>query len=93
LIGLQLTEEQIDNLTLLEIEKMLELHSKSLHDFKCMPYPKDYVTAELGNRLIYDEHSYDTEVLKAEFEELFRLMTGYENIVQLLLFLEILNLL
>jgi hypothetical protein len=76
---LQLDDEQIYNLTLLEIEKMLEQHSTSLKNFKPMPYPKDYITAELGNRLIYDEHNYDTEALKAEFNQLFTLLTGLTN--------------
>jgi hypothetical protein len=41
-----------------------------------MPYPKDYVTAELGNRLIYDENNYDVQLQKKEFDELFKLLTG-----------------
>jgi hypothetical protein len=73
---LQLTDEQLQNLTLLEIEKILELNNRSLHDYKSMPYPQDYVTADLGNRLIYDEHNYDVESLRAEFLELFNLLTG-----------------
>jgi hypothetical protein len=66
----------LDNLTLLEIEKMLELNNRSLHKFDTMPYPQDYVTADLGNRLIYDEHNYDVQILKAEFQELYKLLTG-----------------
>jgi hypothetical protein len=73
---LQLTDEQLENLTLLEIEKILERNNRSLNDFKTMLYPKDYITADLGNRLIYDEHNYDVQSLKAEFEELFKLLTG-----------------
>jgi hypothetical protein len=41
-----------------------------------MPYPKDYVTAELGNRLIYDENNYDVQVQKREFNELYKSLTG-----------------
>jgi hypothetical protein len=74
---LQLTDEQLYNLTLLEIEKILELSSRSLSEFESMPYPKDYITAQLGNRLIYDEHNYNVEDLKVEFQELFNLLTGF----------------
>jgi hypothetical protein len=74
---LQLTDEQLYNLTLLEIEKILELNSRSLNEFQSMPYPKDYITAELGHRLIYDEHNYNVEDLKVEFQELFNLLTGF----------------
>lgn len=65
------------NLTLLEIEKILELNRKSLADFKPMPYPKDYITAQLGNRLIYDERNYNVEALKQEFEQLYQSLTGF----------------
>jgi hypothetical protein len=73
---LQLSDEQITNLTLLEIEKILEMNRRSLKEFKCMPYPKDYVTADLGNRLIYDEHNYNVRQQKEEFDTLFQSLTG-----------------
>jgi hypothetical protein len=73
---LQLTDEQIENLTLIEIEKLLELNRKTLRDFPEIPYPKQYVTANLGNRLIYDELNYDKEHQRKEFQELFQTLTG-----------------
>jgi hypothetical protein len=78
--ALQLTEEQIDTLTLIEIEKLLEANKKSLTDFPDIPYPKNYVTAELGNRLIYDELNYDVQQQKQEFNELYTSLTGLFNI-------------
>jgi hypothetical protein len=73
---LQLTEAQLDNLTLIEIEKLLEANTKSLEDFPSMPFPNNYVTAQLGNRLIYDEKNYDTKQQKEEFQNLFKSLTG-----------------
>jgi hypothetical protein len=73
---LQLTDEQIENLTPIEIEKLLELNRKTLRDFPEIPYPKQYVTANLGNRLIYDELNYDKEHQRKEFQELFQTLTG-----------------
>jgi hypothetical protein len=64
------------NLTLLEIEKILEQNRRSLADFKPMPYPKDYITAQLGNRLIYDERNYNAQKLKQEFDNLYKALTG-----------------
>jgi hypothetical protein len=74
---LQLTDKELENLTLLEIEKCLQSKRRTLHDFKSMPYPKDYVLQQLGNRLIYDERNYDVASLKDEFDQLFASLTGY----------------
>jgi hypothetical protein len=73
---LELTQDQIDNLTLIEIEKLLEENRKSLSDYPDIPYPSNYVTAQLGNRLIYDEKNYDVKQQKSEFETLFKSLTG-----------------
>jgi hypothetical protein len=73
---LQLTDEQLHNLTLIEIEKLLQSSRRSLTEFSSLPYPKGYILEQLGNRLIYDERNYDTATLKAEFEELFASLTG-----------------
>jgi hypothetical protein len=73
---LKLTEKQLDNLTLIEIQKLLEANRKSLEDFPSMPFPKQHVTAQLGNRLIYDEKNYDVQQQKKEFQELYKLLTG-----------------
>ncbi|PNX64126.1 helicase-like protein, partial [Trifolium pratense] len=72
---LQLTEAQLENLTLIEIEKYLEANRKSLTDFPCLPFPNDYVTAELGNRLIYDELNYDVHQQREEFRQLYQSLT------------------
>lgn len=42
-----------------------------------MPYPKDYVTGQLGNRLIYEEFDYDQDVQQQQFQQLFSSLTGY----------------
>jgi hypothetical protein len=76
LTELLLTDEQLQNLTLLEIEKLLQSSRRSLKEFPSIPYPKGYILEQLGNRLIYDERNYDTDTLKAEFEELFTSLTG-----------------
>ncbi|GAU49007.1 hypothetical protein TSUD_284940 [Trifolium subterraneum] len=67
---LQLSDEDLENLTLLEIEQCLQDHRRSLNFFVGMPYPNGYVLEQLGNRLIYDERNYDVESLKEEYAQL-----------------------
>jgi hypothetical protein len=74
--ALELTEEEIDNLTLLEIEKYLQANRKSLENFPTMPFPKGYITETLGNRLIYDEKNYNVNEQHHEFTTLFASLTG-----------------
>ncbi|KAK2363418.1 ATP-dependent DNA helicase PIF1 [Trifolium repens] len=77
--GLQLSDDQIDNLTLIEIEKLLQANRKSLSDYPCIPFPDNYVTADCGNRLIYDELNYDVHQQKQEFDELFKSLTDEQR--------------
>ncbi|KAF1884541.1 hypothetical protein Lal_00028419 [Lupinus albus] len=49
--GLVLTDEQLQNPTLLEIEKLLELNRRSLKDYPCMPYPMIVNDSEAFNIL------------------------------------------
>jgi hypothetical protein len=54
----------------------LQANRKSLSDYPCIPFPDNYVTADLGNRLIYDELNYDVHQQKQEFKGLFQSLTG-----------------
>jgi ATP-dependent DNA helicase PIF1 len=74
---LQLTDQQVENLTLLEIEKYLQANRRTLRKFTSIPHPDGYVLEQLGNRLIYDERNYDVESLKQEHAQLFATLTGY----------------
>ncbi|XP_058750081.1 uncharacterized protein LOC131623071 [Vicia villosa] len=73
---MQLTEAELKNLTLIEIENMLQSNRRSLHEFKDMPYPDAYVTRHVGNKLIYEEHDYNTENERENFNNLFCALTG-----------------
>jgi len=76
LAGLLLTDEELQDLTLTEIEKYLQSNKRSLKEFKSMPYPSNFIPDFFGNRLIYEEKNYDPIVQKEIFEELFRSLTG-----------------
>ncbi|KAF1867957.1 hypothetical protein Lal_00042424 [Lupinus albus] len=68
-------DEQLQNLTLLEIEKLLEGNQRSLKDYPSMQYPNGYITCYLGNRLIYEELNHDIDELKKNFNTLFNSLT------------------
>ncbi|KAL6577120.1 hypothetical protein OROMI_011396 [Orobanche minor] len=66
----QLTEEQIKNYALVEIEKILRQRGKSLRDYESMPYPDITYFAAPNNLLISDELNYDTVALAEEHDGL-----------------------
>ncbi|XP_031116687.1 uncharacterized protein LOC116020348 [Ipomoea triloba] len=63
---LVLTNEEKENLTLIELEKLLQVYNKSLKDFPPMPTPRVASTRLNGNRLLFEELSYDRVVLADE---------------------------
>ncbi|XP_058742537.1 uncharacterized protein LOC131615038 [Vicia villosa] len=76
---MQLTETELKNLTLNEIENMLQSNRRSLHEFKDMSYPDAYVTRHVGNRLIYEKHDYNVETERENFNNLFRALTDEQH--------------
>ncbi|XP_050890003.1 uncharacterized protein LOC127095340 [Lathyrus oleraceus] len=80
-VGLVLNDEELQNLTLLEIEMILQTNRRTLKDFCLTPYPNGYVLEQLGNQLIYDERNYDVAQLKTEFTNMFASLTGEQNII------------
>ncbi|KAF1874067.1 hypothetical protein Lal_00041511 [Lupinus albus] len=74
-----LTSQQLQNLTLLEIENLLQINRKSLRDYPSMAYPEGRITSKLGNKLMHVERDYDKEELKAEFRHCFNLLTNIFN--------------
>ena len=73
---LRLTDEEIFNLILIEIERHLQKNRKSLKDYPGMPYPNGYVAEQLGNRFIYEERAYNHNEQLQEFNGLYRNLTG-----------------
>ena len=73
---MQLSTAELTNLTLIEIENMMQSNRRSLREFKDMPYPDLYITRHVGNRLIYDEHDYDADLERQNFQNLFTSLTG-----------------
>ncbi|XP_025983183.1 uncharacterized protein [Glycine max] len=73
---LHIDDEQLKNLTLLEIEKLLHANQKSLRDYPTMPYLEGANPAScLENSLILSELNYNNDEARSEFENLFLSMT------------------
>lgn len=76
-----LSDSELQNLTLIKIEKPLQANRQSLTDFKPIIYPDGYVLQQLGNRLIYDERNYDVPTIRSEFTNLFNALTGLSELI------------
>ncbi|KAL6567653.1 hypothetical protein OROGR_001321 [Orobanche gracilis] len=71
----QLSEEQVRNLALLEMEKILASNNYSLKDWKSMPFPDEFVVPDIRNRFIHDEISYDKDAMNNEHSVLYSKLT------------------
>ncbi|KAL6530588.1 hypothetical protein OROMI_028477 [Orobanche minor] len=71
---LRLSEEDIKNYALVEIDKLLQAGGKSLKDFHPMPIPASRYFNGSSNRLVLDELRYDPIALSLEHENLLRSM-------------------
>lgn len=65
---LHLDDQDLSQYTLIEIEKLLHQHEKSLTDFKPMPTPDLSIIKELGNSLLNQEFYYNINHEKEEHE-------------------------
>jgi len=77
----------VKNLTLWEIEQLLQNNRRTLKQFSSMPYPDGFVTAHCVNRLIYSELDYNVREEHNIFERNFNCMTGnsYCNMIKMIL--------
>ncbi|XP_052119105.1 uncharacterized protein LOC110273073 [Arachis duranensis] len=66
-VDLQLSEDQIMNLTLSKIEEKLQANGRSLREFDGMPFPKFGTIEGLDDRLIMDELNFDVDVLRNQW--------------------------
>ncbi|CAA0843023.1 Unknown protein, partial [Striga hermonthica] len=78
---LRLTEEQIKNLDLAEIENLLRRHGTTLREYETMPFPDMDNIYSSSDRLILDELNYDRKALAVEHEMLLNKMTAEQRSV------------
>ncbi|KAF8050757.1 hypothetical protein N665_1890s0003 [Sinapis alba] len=68
--NLQVDDENLEQYTLIEVEKLMRMHERSLNDFGGIPKIKPVLLKELGNNLWNQELDYDVaeETLKHEIQ-------------------------
>ncbi|XP_024964297.1 uncharacterized protein LOC112504578 [Cynara cardunculus var. scolymus] len=76
---LSLNEEQVKNLTLFEIEKILLRNNSTLKDFTTLPYPDNDSLESSNNRLIAEEMDYNHHNLRDEFQTLVNALTNEQR--------------
>ncbi|KAD0066211.1 hypothetical protein E3N88_44838 [Mikania micrantha] len=76
-----LNEDQIKNLTLLEIEKILIRNNSSLRNWSTMPYPDNDLISSSNNRLIIEELDYDRKTLQKDSKVLFNALNEEQKCV------------
>ncbi|XP_076951288.1 uncharacterized protein LOC143624563 [Bidens hawaiensis] len=72
---LVLSEAQLKNLALLEIQNILLRNNCSLRCFPTMPFPDDDSISASTNRFMNEELAYDTHHMTGEFERLYSSLT------------------
>ncbi|KAL7094727.1 hypothetical protein ACP275_11G121900 [Erythranthe tilingii] len=76
---LQLSEDQLKNFALAEIENILRSNNRSLANFPIMPQPDMSLVTQVQNRLIYDELNYDRHELAMEHSKLLSSLTDEQK--------------
>ena len=78
---LELTDEQLQNYCLIEIQELLNRNGRSLSDFKDLPLPNPKLVTNLDNRLIREALDYDMNKSKTEHQQLHSLLNPEQRII------------
>ncbi|XP_019199139.1 PREDICTED: uncharacterized protein LOC109192887 [Ipomoea nil] len=76
-----LNDSQKKNYALFEMEKLLNAWNKSLADYPPMPMPDQNGDLFQGNRLLFEEMSYDREALRHEHDSLVQKLTEEQLLI------------
>lgn len=74
-------EEQLHSYTLLEIEKLMHQHDRSLSDYSDMPLPDKEMMKDLKNTFIMEEQSHNLADQLIEHEKLFSSFNDQQKMV------------
>ncbi|KAK9051315.1 hypothetical protein SSX86_027942 [Deinandra increscens subsp. villosa] len=77
--ALSYKDDQLKNLTLSEIEKVLHRHNSSLTNYPTMPFPDNFVIDSANNVLINEQLDYDTVVQESEYDRLYASLTDEQR--------------
>lgn len=86
LSDLQLSDEELREYTLVEVEVLLQRNGSTLKKFTSMPSPNEMMVSEGNNKLIQEELRYDRSMMEVEHHRLYTCLTDeqksvYEEIV------------
>lgn len=73
-----MSDDQLQNMCLREIETLMQNKGKSLRDYPSMPYPEDVDVAFLGNSLLANELNYDRALLKEDHSRFFTMLNDQQ---------------
>ncbi|XP_035840208.1 ATP-dependent DNA helicase PIF1-like [Helianthus annuus] len=79
--GLHLSDDQLKNYCLIELNELLEKNGKSLEDFTDMPQPDTSLLDKLDNRLIREELSYNKKKLTDEHDQLYASLNTEQTVI------------
>ena len=79
--NLELTEEQLKNYCLVEIQELLNRHGRSLSDFQDLPLPDPRLLTNLDNRLIREALDYDMNKSRIEHQQLHSLLNPEQRLI------------
>nr|GEV62082.1 ATP-dependent DNA helicase PIF1-like [Tanacetum cinerariifolium] len=79
--ALQLTNKQIRNYCLLEIQTLLNSHERSLAEFQDLPRPNSRLLTNLDNRLIREALDFDVNKIRVKHEQLHSLLNPKQCLV------------
>lgn len=84
---LQLSDDDVKNFALIDIDKILQRIGRSLADFDTMPKPNLHKSHIKSNRLIVDELNCDCKLLSVELSGLLNSLTDeqtqiYQQIIE-----------
>jgi hypothetical protein len=67
-----LSDSQLQDYALCDIERLLNKNARSLREFETMPYPNTLLLSQSSNRLLQEELDYDRVVLAEEHNKLLK---------------------
>ena len=81
--NLKLDDETLEQYTLIEVEKLMRMHDRSLNDIKEMPKIKHVLLKELGKSLWNQEMDYDVAEETLRHDTLYNLLNAEQRAISL----------
>ncbi|RID48364.1 hypothetical protein BRARA_I04879 [Brassica rapa] len=79
--GLELSDDQLKQYTLIELEQLLKENGQSLADYPAIPVPDDAILTEISNTVLMQELSYNIQQETETHNELFETMNLDQKVV------------